>query len=876
MESLDEQLHGYRQGHQLLSSTIRLAKDDQDLVDRLSDIAGPLGPSERFSPYITCYPLPSSSHYVIARTWQDLDVPRAGCVRTRSLMVPMHLWEKMENVAGVVDLVSKAGGLDAAKKRALIEEGPTPLAEIDPRLGIELVEALFLEDRAPIVVFDAEFPEILTLRIVTALWPSFRRNFAVSTFCRSPRSLGRRSFDLVFAPKDARSRFSDWPGRRVDGRKKEPVRHQWSRSIVERVLDSPYPSLKMLDTIGEMSADGSGSETALRVSLLWEELKRKSNISPNAALGLLDIANTRSARNINVIRSLEPVLIKSARMAVEQMMVPEAWRFLKALVSKLDKEPLSIEMRHSISQSAALLASTEPEAALDFAESLLAEPIYFEPLIEGMGAGLALSFRPSIGDRLVKLTDSELLRLVLTSSLLLKTVVQADSVLPSRLTIALSKTGRSLSGSSRKMLMPLLAEDAHATLARLLFSEATQNELEEHLINLYRTNGLESAEMRGVLIECATRLGVTEAMRRVVSEMRPSKHIDSMLEGLIGHQASDLDWILSCNNLNPERRQAFLYFMLSTASTGDLKKLISSLTQAKQVLDSLDLKSRPHVKLLSSILRILELAPIELHKLIMVLLPHLNGRDAEEWTLKAIDISLKLKVTEISAKKLAQLLNKASDELSGSRVFAIGLHPSTPSKSAERNIEALQQCKGNTRKRLLEAVDEMANQLIRRIPLDLSLEASGAAAAFLWESDSSHKRVLIKASAKLLPYLLNQPNVSASPLIAAAFPAVYRELAKETPPDFLSMIFRFGDWDKCKTARRSLIDAFMNSNWRLVDIATAAARAGDTKRILEIVAKKPAGHKLLESLHSEIEMIPAKNRNAINYALLEISEENSR
>lgn len=870
LEALDEQLHGYRQGHQLLSSTIRLEKDDQDLIDRLSDIAGPLGPNERFVPYITCYPLPSRSYYVVARTWQDLDAPRAGCVRTRSLLVPMSIWEELESVIGLVDLVSKGGESEPAKKRVLVDVGIVSLAEIDPRQGIELVEALFLEDRAPIVVFDAEFPELLTLRILTALWPSFRRNFAVSTFCRSPRSLGRRSFDLVFSPKDARSRFSDWPGRRVDGRKREPVRHPWSKSIVEGVLVAPYPSLKMLDAIGEMSSDGNGSETALRVSLLWEDLKRKSRTSPNAALGLLDIASTRSERNINIIRSLEPVLLNSSRMAVEQMAAHEAWRFLKALVSKLDYEFFSKEFAHSISQSATHLTSIEPEEALSFAESYLLETNVFDPLIEGISAGIALSFSQEIEDKLSNLEDSKLLKITLNSPRLLREVVKTGGALTAKLATAMSNIGCSLSPSLRKMTLPLLVLDAHAPLARLLLSQGAANELKEHLIHLLRTNSLESEEMRSVLMECAFKLGETEKLRQVVSEMRPSQQVNSIIEGLIGQEVSDLEWVLTSINLDQERRQVFLYVMLSKVSRNDMKRLISSIEQAKHVFAILDVKSPSHLKLLSSILRELELQSVDALSLIMILLPYLKNREGAEWAQKAIDISLGLSASDISSKKLAQLLNKAADDLSGSRVFEIGLRPGLPVKSAARNVEALNQCKGSARIRLLEAVDEMATQISRRGSLDLSLETSETLSAILWESDQSHRKVLIKASVKLLPYLLNQPSISASPLIAATFPVVYRELAVENLSDFLSVVFRFGDWDKCKTARRSLVQAFMSSNWRIVDLAIAAARSADTTRIFEIIAKEPNGYKILETLNSEIEMVPPQNINAVKYALFDI------
>ena len=92
MITADVQIHGYRKGHQLLASSIVLPKDDQAVVDRLSDVAGPLRPKEQFVPYLSAYPLPSGTHYVVARTWQDLGVPRAGCVRTKSVLINILAW----------------------------------------------------------------------------------------------------------------------------------------------------------------------------------------------------------------------------------------------------------------------------------------------------------------------------------------------------------------------------------------------------------------------------------------------------------------------------------------------------------------------------------------------------------------------------------------------------------------------------------------------------------------------------------------------------------------------------------------------------------------------------------------------------------------
>src|SRR5256885_11935031 len=50
-------------------------------------------PRSTLFPYTTLFrSLPSGRFYVVAMTWQDVNAPRAGCVLTRSLLVPMGAW----------------------------------------------------------------------------------------------------------------------------------------------------------------------------------------------------------------------------------------------------------------------------------------------------------------------------------------------------------------------------------------------------------------------------------------------------------------------------------------------------------------------------------------------------------------------------------------------------------------------------------------------------------------------------------------------------------------------------------------------------------------------------------------------------------------
>ena len=222
-----QQEHGYRDGHQLLSSSLKLSRNDQDTVDRLSDMAGPLRPGETFDPYLTAYPLPSRSHYVVARTWQDLSAPRAGCVLTRSILVPMPMWETMVSLDGLLSLLVPFQLGEKAKRMEPISCGRSLPKVQDPRT-VELVEAVFLENRQPIVFLEAPEAEAITVRLLTALWPSIRRKFAACSYTLSPRKIEGRHFDLVFAPKTARMRFTGYPARFIGMRSSRPPRHRWS------------------------------------------------------------------------------------------------------------------------------------------------------------------------------------------------------------------------------------------------------------------------------------------------------------------------------------------------------------------------------------------------------------------------------------------------------------------------------------------------------------------------------------------------------------------------------------------------------------------------------------------------------------------------
>ena len=868
MAGFDQQLHGYRQGHQLLSSTIRLPKADQDLIDRLSDVAGPLSPGERFAPYLTLYPLPSETHYVVARTWQDFEAPRAGCVRTRSVLVPMSEWQEMQDLASIVATATEAGADQPAERRA-----PSAVAAllppVDPLQGTELIEALFLEERAPIVVFDAESPEPLALRLTTALWPGFRRTFSMSTFARSPRTIGRRSFDLVFASKEARSRFADWKGRRIDGRKRGQARHPWSAPIVAQVLSAPAPSLKSLDALGEMSSDAVGSESALRVSLLWDDLRRKLPSSPTAALGMLDIANTRKVRQVDLIRELEPALARSAAMAATTMQAADAWRYLGALIQKLEglRPPMSVAK--SIRSAAVDLASRHPVETLEVLSSLNVEP-QRELLVSAAADGLSRSLDLNVAELLGRLDGKDLLDLLFASASLAKGMVGSFPVFSFALAAALRTADDDVRAEARRRLLGLLVDDSHVEPARLLVNDLDADALVKEAAHVHAVNGLSSAEIRSVLVERARALQAETVLRDAVSGMGASAGGDALVEETLHQTPADLDWLLTSPTLKRSRRIELIRSLIAAANSLQLRGMLASHGTLTRTIASLNAADGSDAELLSRIAYNVAMPGRDFATLVVALLPKLKGRIGTELIGKAIELALPQEPNEVSSAALDRLLSAADDKLNGGRVMRVGVQRGVSPAAASRNLLAFGRAPVAARRSLLNGVEEMASAMTGRHQMDISTEGAEAAAKLLWDSGSVTANGFIRASTILLPFVLGDRREAASPLIAAAFPPVYRELAKDNAFDMLSLMFVFLDWDKCKSARRRLIDAFVRSDWRISDIAIAAVRAGDPVRIMGRIARERGGEKVLRGLIADLDQISEEERKPIRAALKEL------
>jgi hypothetical protein len=252
------------------------------------------------------------------------------------------------------------------------------------------------------------------------------------------------------------------------------------------------------------------------------------------------------------------------------------------------------------------------------------------------------------------------------------------------------------------------------------------------------------------------------------------------------------------------------------------------------------------------------------------LLPLLRDGKGMELVVKAIELALPQEPKEIPLETLDKLLSATGGKINGAKVFRVGLQRGVSPTAASRNLEAFGRAQPAVRRSLLAGIEDMATAIAGRQQIDLSTRSTELAAALLWDSRPVTPKGFVRASAILLPFALAHRQAAASPLIAAAFPPVYRELAEDNAFDLLSYIFVFLDWDKCKSARRRLVDAFVDSDWRIADIATAAVRAGDPVRILGRIAKERGGEKVLRGLLADLPKIPDEIGKPVRAALKEL------
>jgi len=866
--SIQQQLHGYRSGHQLLRSSVRLDRKDQELIDRLSDMAGALSPGERFDPYLSAYPLPSLNYYVLARTEQDLDAPRAGCVTTKTLLVPMSYWETEAAPAVLAELLEDPA--DDEPIGAPSKQPAFTLPAVDGPGLTELVEALFLEKRSAIVMFEAPSPKLIALRLLSAFWPGMRRNFSLCTFALSPRSISGKSFDLLFAPKSARSRFSDWEGRRLEVGGKTPVpRHRWTSQVAERLFQSPTPHLLDADSIGALAADEEGSESALRLTLLWDELRDKATESPTAVLGLIDIASSRGAIS-TTWNILEPAIANAVANAVDSLDVQSAWAFVTALLGKLERERLSGRLGNVLRSASAKLTQRDWRSAFDFLVGGEAnEPIECD-VSRSIAATLGVIAAPELTEALVSVPSDRLLQVVsLDGQLLARALSSSDAVANAALVQNLIDAFRSVLPEKRfgfwPRFLPRIRGDQHSELLSHIIAGASSAQLVDAVNVVWGENGIRTDRIGEVLCTAArasdARFGVREAFARLGNDDPTNRCIDQLLF----HDVSDMQWLLESPDI--ERcRGLLLAGFIERVSSEDLIKAFPTEAVATEGLNLL----------------VKDLARFASPAARLVVLPTISATEHVHWGLKlypvlqgservALAHAMLGRVVADKGVTTGGLVEQVIDVVAGDidlpSMIKVGVTLGLDGNQVSRTLIAFDRTSPGVRERLAGYVDLIVHLIVSRRTFDLTADGARALAHLLDRPDRANQAGFVKACGTILPFAMAARQKPASPIIIASFPVVHDELRKSSDGFDIVKTLLFVEWDKCKSARRDLVRAFMHSSWPPVDLAITAWHTRELDRIFKRVLKERGGSHYLGKVEDGVTRLDDATRAPILKAI---------
>jgi hypothetical protein len=846
---LDQQEHAYRSGHQLIAASRRLQRSDQDLVDRISDMAGQLRPNETFKPYLTAYPLPSGADYVLARTWQDIDAPRSGCVRTRSLLVPMETWLSINGIGDLLPLLIPVPLDEKVTPVApSISSMPAKLVS-DPR-KVELVEALFLEPRQPIVVFESSEAEAIVERVFAALWPGIKKNFAACSFTLAPRKIDGRDFDLSFAPKSARSRFSDWTGRRIDTVSKD-VRHRWSMQIARQIFDSDAPDLRLIDELGSLRADSKGDEGALRLSLLWNELAAKARSTPSAVLGMLDILNSRDSVDKKDGR-LSELIGSAAQRAAAGPDEADAWRFLSALATKVtnfDADMLdSLDLR-GLSRNLALRA---PDRALEFLQSEFAagrEPML--PIVVGLGDGVGESrFDNRTSELALHLPSEASAAMISRSKEFAREVWDRCRKDPSDWIPATVASIRSMGLHDRADLLHRLAQwmtdQIQAPLMEAALDGVTPTDLSDFAVEIGDHTGFAISAFDEPMTNAARDVDSLHRLRASVLSRFASSDADRFLLSTLDLTAADVEWL---DRDVPDRARAIklLRTLIDGASSRTLISVQRDLASRDRILDLLMEDVAGSARQLISIIGSGDFPIARLLDVGTAVLPFV---DSEQRSKLISDLLERAFVeADLDEVRVRSLLEDDGVSLASRQLVHFATSPSARTQRVAKNLALLADAPEKIRRSVASVVDELSERLIRRVGENLGDAGYRAWAQLIREAGTYSSNVQLRASLPTLAFALSRKDFPVSTLIGAAFPVVYAELLRSTGeedfrrlPALLALpLSFFYDWDRAKPARHELVDAYLFSSWPPADLLLTSISAGIQGETLSRLAKTHRG-----------------------------------
>lgn len=899
-------LHGYRHGHELLAGSIRLSAPDSDLVTRLSDLSGSLGSDQKFVSYLTAYPLPSGKFYALATTWPDESAPRAGCVLTHTLLIPSTQWIHLHHpeIARRLFRAPKDTELTGYETDLELKDEMAPIARKDsierPSLSTEFVSRYFGEGIKPVVWFGDPNPDMLAWSIIRSLWPKLRYQFACCTLSLQPRSLDERPFDVLFAPSAVYSRFAKFSadhildtsasGRKSASSASDPWCDEWARVIFS--MSGPDNALGALSPLWcELNED----PTSIRRIYLVQEMRERAKESPMAAIGVMDVVESL-AMGTNDALELKRGVIKDAIEVAQKVSLTEDSVGCLRLVDDRLRRPAfasaAADVSGLLAEAVATDVSKSPELVLRAGESIFSRDVdnIPSPFVAGILVGL---------DRLANRDPSQLLVLRKVSNIapaiignrpeLATAYLQAIRQNPvdagaqkDLLTWVASLHQPDVLHALRVALLPLLGQSEDVELISELLQDIPETDLAFSLDALAgTTSDFRSEAIRQVVEKQLVSTHRQRVRKWAATSATWSTGIAMMAAASYPTNRGGLEELLTDQEFSPEKKPATIAMYLRFVGQRWLPDWLRSYaSESPDLLFQLLAAGPPTAedvtyeigRLLQEV-RTIPLARAE------GLATKLDAFGQMPFFDSLVDTAMK---SAISGRIQGWLSSKSS-EVWHSQSFALDWLGRISAREIEGLVSQYSFKTGDNWLRTWEWLAAAPRPLYERTSFALhsivySLLPDSRA---VWlAAVSEYWVVVLRRSRSLAPhrehlalcvqalrYAFTNTHYPLGAVVAETFGDIYSAVTTQpyAPPE-TAALFGIFDWDKGKELRRSLVEAFMNSQWPPGDLALAAREPSLLRKIVKRVLRQRGGQRYAQSMLADLARnseVEAKNLHQV-------------
>ncbi len=853
--TVHQALHGYRRGHELLAGSVRLSSSASDLVTRLSDLSGSTVAGWEFTSYITGYPLAGAPYFAIARTWEDKQAARAGCVLTHTLLIPINVWRTARDPRAFTDLFADEGDLrdEERFKKPLhlqVESSTSPRTFPTPRRSsVDFVRKYFGEGLRPLIWIDCSDPEEAVWAITRVLWPALREQFAWCTVSLQPRSIESQPLDLQFVPAAAYSRFHKIPRENfVEGEKSGPPAEPWCAPCAQWVFSGGRAG----PVDAEIRAFGPSlrnDPTLMRHLFLAKDLSDRVDLSPTAGAGLLDVTEALAPKPDEAVDYKS----KAARKAVDAAtaaLPDEALKCLFLVGERLTNEPfraIADDLGKDLAASVDRLSSRYPREALVMPERVVSRAdVTSTPYFRGIIRGLTRCAKETPSDLVClqefnKTAPHLIAAAPLIAGGFLRGIHAADESKGGREALVGWIAGLGASQTLhalRREVLPEVRNDQDASVVEQLCRGLSSEEVGEALTALDKgTDGFVPEKLLEALQEVVAGPHPEEVRAWANPKKKWSPGVTSLVAATFPTDASGLNQVAAFGAGYGERRAELLTVFLGTCTSprvpGWLKDVAAH--SADWLIPLLTLGSEMPQKtseLLDRLVPDLRQFPLAAHTDLRSSLGALSGFD---FWLALVDLTLRDAVTGFVEGRLSEpdcrgwfsegWASSWAGNVSRGDLAGALIHPVHDPDRRERAFRWLAFAPSPLYERHATFVPGLFWELVseRRHGWNPTMGSAWAETIRRVQYHTPGSSTL-RMCADVLQFGFDNTSDTIGAAVAAVFYPVYRAVCDSNwTPHEVSNLFGWFDWDKAKELRKGLVRSFLGSNWSPGDLALAAS-----------------------------------------------------